>query len=66
MWSGEAKRRGCCRSFFVDTHRYAAQRRTRGREREGGERGGGGEREREREREREPELEGGEGWNVGV
>lgn len=34
MWGGEAKRRGCCRSFFVDTRRYAAQREERGRERE--------------------------------
>lgn len=47
------EKRGCCRSFFVDTRRYAAQREERGRE-------------RERERGGDPELGGGEGWNVGV
>lgn len=43
---------GCCRSFFVDTRRYAARC---------GERARG-----ERERETERQGQGGEGWNVGV
>lgn len=47
----EAKRRGCCRSFFVDTRRYDVAQRE--------------ERREEKERERDPEL-GEEAERVGT